>query len=408
MDQSFLERAERPSHVPEDLVQPIDIYYPPGIEHGIHKAWTDLKRRCDRPVVWTPLNGGHWIVLSPPDIYNLYADHENLSNAVTVAPRPKRGVPLGAVSYDPPMHRDFRMLLIDGLSMKSIRPLKPVIRQLAANLIEGFAAKGQCQFISEFAAILPLSIFLKMVDIDLSERERLAEWAQQITHPSEAIDYDDVVLKFWNYLRPIIERRRLNPGDDMISRIATGTIDGRPITELEALGACTHLMIAGLDTVAAFLGFVLKFLAEEPDQRRLLRDNPTLIGEAAHEFLRRFPLVTMIRLAAHDFEIAGVRIKRDDLVALPTMLFNLSDIERADPFKVDFEQPRCPMATFGNGIHRCPGSSLTIVEVQIVLEEWLARIPEFALSDQDAVIFEGGGVGAIKRLNLRWDHTESK
>ena len=398
----MIERAAPPPHVPNDRVVDFDLYDPPAINDGIHAAWLKLRDESAHRAMWTPRHGGHWLVLDGPAINRLYADHELLSSEVTVVPRPAMKAPLGALNHDPPAHRDFRLLLNDGLGAKAVRALEPRIRALAIDLIEGFRLRGHCEFVGEFANVLPLSVFLTMVDIPLDDRAMLMTWVHEITHPSGELDHDAVVVRFWDYLTPIIRERRARPRGDMISDIAAGTVFGRPLTDAEAMGACTHLMIAGLDTVASFVGFVMQHLAQHPDQRRALAADPDLIRPAIGEFLRRFPMVTMIRLVARDFELDGITLRKGDLVALPSILANLDPAIFPAPLAVDFARPTGPTATFGSGVHRCPGSPLARVEVRIILEEWLARIPDFAVGD-GGPRYGGGFVGTIDTLPLVWN-----
>lgn len=399
--------AARPAHVPVERVIDFDLYHPPGIEEGIHAAWLRLRNSTPHAVIWTPRHGGHWIVLSGPEVYRLYADHDVLSNEVSVVPRPAQATPLGALNHNPPEHRDYRMLLNEGLGGRSVRELEPRIRAQTIELIERFQARGSCDFIEEFASILPLSIFLSMVDVPLSDRAMLLSWTQEITHPSGELDHDAIVQRFWDYLLPIVQDRRVNPRGDMISDIAAGSVFGRPLTDAEAMGACTHLMIAGLDTVASFVGFMMKYLAEHPVMRRRLAEQPEEIGSAITEFLRRFPMVTGIRLVARDFQLDGATLRAGDLIALPTILTNLDDHAYSDPLAVDFGRPSGKVATFGNGVHRCPGSPLARVEVRILLEEWLRRIPDFEINPERPVRYSGGFVGTIDTLPLRWTVAKS-
>ena len=394
--------AERPAGLAADRVIDYDLYAPDGIEDGIHAAVLRLRASTPHKLVWTPRHGGHWIVLSGPDVHQLYADHDRLSNEVSVVPPPPNSPPLGALSYNPPAHGEFRALLNRGLGARAVREREPDVRALTVELIEGFRTRGHCDFAAEFASILPLSIFLGMVDIPLTDRAMLQALTHETTHPSPGFDAEEFLQRFWNYLLPLVQARRAAPRDDMISDIAAGTVFGRPLTDDEAVGACMHLMIAGLDTVAAFVGFMMKYLAEHPAQRRRLIDHPAELGPAITEFLRRFPMVTGIRKVARDFTYDGVTLRAGDMIALPTILTNLDDALYPDPLKVDFARPAGKQTTFGNGIHRCPGSPLARLEIRVLLEEWLTRIPDFEIDPDRPVRFAGGYVGTILSLPLRW------
>jgi cytochrome P450 len=197
-------------------------------------------------------------------------------------------------------------------------------------------------------------------------------------------------------------RRRENPGEDLLSKIATTLIDGRPITESEALGAATHLVGAGLDTVASLLGFVMLHLARHPEQRRVLVAEPAKIPAAAQELIRRFPLVVMAREVRADGAYLGTELKKGEMVAIPSPFYNLDPEVYADPLTVDWDRPIKGLCTFGHGVHRCPGAVLGRSELIIVLEEWLSRIPEFEVAAGTEVPVQGGIVAKVLSLPLTW------
>lgn len=394
--------AATPPHVPARLVRDFDLYARPGVERDFHGAWLEFQAQAAEPIVWTARHGGHWILLDGTRVMDAYADFERLSSKVLVVPRPVTPPENGAVSYDPPQHGDFRMLINDGLSPRAVRGIEPQIRELARGLIEGLVARGECELQRDFAEIVPLIVFLRLADLPLADRAMLSAWTKQITHPDGELDHDEVMARFIGYLQPIVAARRGGAGNDMITRIASGTVFGRPIEDAEAIGACAHLMMAGLDTVASFLGFVMRHLAEHAeDRQRLVRDgvSPTAVAE----LIRRFPLVTIMRLARCDLDIAGVTVKAGELVALPSALYNLDEKRFADPLAVDFTRRIDPSCTFGNGVHRCPGSNLARAEVRIILEEWLRLIPDFTVAPDAPPTIAGGFVGTVSALHLRWE-----
>lgn len=189
----------------------------------------------------------------------------------------------------------------------------------------------------------------------------------------------------------------------MLSHVVHAQIDGRTLTPDEALGACTHLMVAGLDTVSSLLGFVMMFLARNPAHRHALAANPARIPGAVQELVRRFPLVIMSRQVRADLTMHGVALKQGDMIAVPSMLYNLDESEYPDPLAVDWERRVPTNCTFGNGVHRCPGAVLGRNEVAITLEEWLKRIPDFSIPEGEDIPVKGGIVATVERLPLRWD-----
>lgn len=392
-----------PAHVPRDLIVDFDVYAPASPGEDFHASWVRFQASAPGPIVWSPRYGGHWIAVRGADILEIHADHERFSSAANTVPPATSRAPLGAIVLDPPDHAPFRAFLDEGLSPRVVRSLEPTVRTLATRLIESLRPHGACEFISEFADILPLTVFLDLVDVPIEDRVMLAGWAAQVTRETNVPVRDAASRSLRAYLRPLVAKRRGNPGDDMISRIACTDIGGRPITDSEAVGACTHLMIAGLDTVSSLLGFVMRFLARNAEHRRALVADPRRIPQAVKELIRRFPLVVMSREVRADTILRGVRLRRGDMITIPTMLYNLDPTVYPDPLGVDWTRPVLTTCTFGHGTHRCVGAPLGQREVTIALEEWLRRIPDFRVPEGDLVGVRGGVVAVLDRLPLAWE-----
>jgi camphor 5-monooxygenase len=391
-----------PDNVPANLVVDFDVYAPAEPGEDFHAAWARFQKSAPGPLVWSPRYGGHWIAVRGEDVMDIHADHARFSSAANTVPQATSRAPLGAITMDPPDHGAFRAFLDEGISPRVVRSLEPGVRALTVSLIEAFQSRGQCDFIAEFADVLPLTVFLNLVAVPLEDRLKLARWASQVTRETNVAARDQASRNLRDYLRPLIAERRAAPGEDMLSRVAMAQIDGRPITEAEAVGACTHLMIAGLDTVSSLLGFVMRFLAGHPEHRRALAREPRRIPQAVKEMIRRFPLVVMSREVREDLELHGVRLRRGDMITVPTMLYNLDESIYPEPLAVDWRRPVLATCTFGHGPHRCAGAPLGQREVVIALEEWLARIPDFEVPPGEAITVNGGVVAVLDRLPLRW------
>lgn len=394
--------ADVPANVPPHLVVDFDVYDPARPGEEFHAAWVRFQKEAPAPLVWSPRYGGHWIATRGRDVFEIYEDHARFSSGMNTVPPATSRKPLGAIHMDPPEHGPFRAFLNEGLSPKVVRELEPGVRSLAIELIEGFKPRGGCEFIGEFADVLPLTVFLRLVDIPLNDRRMLAGWASAVTRETNIAARDHASRSLRDYLTPLIPQRRANPGQDMLSRIATTKVAGRDITDEEAISACTHLLIAGLDTVSSLLGFVMLFLARNPAHRRRLVEEPARMPGAVKELIRRFPLVVMSREVRQDMDFQGVTLKAGDLVTIPTMLFNLDETQYPDPLVVDWDRPVLATCTFGAGIHRCPGAPLGQREAAIALQEWLTRIPEFELDETQPFKVNGGIVATLDRLALRW------
>ncbi|MBI1180229.1 MAG: cytochrome P450 [Alphaproteobacteria bacterium] len=401
--QLLFRKAEVPEHVPPENVIDFDLFAQPSADTDFFEYWKRLQAPGVPDFVWTPCNGGHWIATRGEDIHTIYADHDRFSSRNILLPAERNeAIRVLPTSLDPPEHRPFRSLINHALSPKVVRGLEPSIRELTVSLIEGFRQRGHCEFASEFAELLPISLFLKMVNLPVEDRLKLKALSEQVNRPDGSMTPEEVNQGFYDYLMPVLLERRANPGDDIFSQFLAGSIDGRPMTDAEAFELCMQVLIAGLDTVVSVLGFLMMFLARNAEHRQLLVDDPARIPPAVKEFLRRFPLVAIPRTVIHDMEFQGVRFKEGDLILVPTMLHGLDDRAYQCPLEVDFERRIGIHSTFGAGVHRCPGSLLARAELRIFLEEWLSRIPRFDIEPGRTPKVLYGIVGTVVDLPLVW------
>jgi cytochrome P450 len=162
------------------------------------------------------------------------------------------------------------------------------------------------------------------------------------------------------------------------------------------------LLLGGLDTVTALLGFVAAYLADHPEQCAEIRARGNQLSSVTEELLRRFAIASIARSAARDFELHGVTLKAGDRVLMPTILYNLDEEKFADPTAVNFDRGRINHLTFGSGTHACIGSYLARTELGIFLEEWLSRIPDFEIPPDKRPKSHSGGIDSLEVLMLRW------
>ncbi|TDU23327.1 cytochrome P450 [Panacagrimonas perspica] len=401
-DAPRIEKERIPSHVPEHLVVDFDVYNPTRDANRFHEAFVEFQRATPYPFVWSPHHGGHWVAVRGPDVLALYGDHERFSSRYFFVPVAPAQVSMGALTLDPPEHQPFRAFLNAGLTPKIIGGRSESVRSLAAELASTLAPARGCEFISQMGDVLPLSVFLELVALPTTDREKLGGLAEASTRDPDPDKRVAAMNGLAAYLEPYLNERRGKDGEDLLSRAANADIAGRPITEAEALNAAIHILMAGLDTVSSLFSFVMLFLAQNPEHRRALVEKPELIPAASLELIRRFPVVTMARQARGDFEIEGTVFKEGDMVAIASQFFNLDPSIYERPLDVDWNRPVHKILTFGHGPHRCPGALLGRNELVIGLQEWLKHIPDFTLEKGADVTVCGGTVSKITRLPLVW------
>jgi cytochrome P450 len=396
--------APIPPHIPSRLVFDFDLYHPPVADADYHAAFVRLHEAGVPDIFWTPRNGGHWIATRGVHIAEIFQDHENFSSRMKVVPKdhnPKQ--PLRPITLDPPEHGKYRALIQPFFTVGAIRRLEPIVRKLAADLIESFEPSGQCEFVADFAQHLPIGIFMGMVDLPESDRLPLLELVEQIINPGEK-SKQELFISLNAYVAEKVVARRGSAGTDLITHVANGVIDGELISIADAVSVCALVLIGGLDTVASTLGFIAHFLATHPSECQELSANPNLIEAAINEFLRRFAVTNPGRVVAKDIEFHGVAMKDGDMVVLPTFLHGLDDREFDEPLRVKFDRPSKVNSAFGRGDHTCPGFTLAKLEIRVFLQEWLARIPVFSVKPGEAIGVRAGINGSFFHLPLVWPH----
>jgi cytochrome P450 len=395
--------APVPAHVPPELVYDFDFFAPPGADEDVQLAWKQLHEAAP-DIFWTPRNGGHWVATRAEDILEIQTNHERFSHRVfTLPPDPQqtqRPLPLGV---DPPEHGPYRRIIMPAFLPRVVNAVEATVRELAVELVEELAPRGECEFIEDFARKLPIAVFMKMVDLPFEDREILLPWAEVVVRSSDNAKRREAHANMAGYLAKWVDSRRAQPGDDVISSVVHAKVGDRPITTEETFNLLTLVLFGGLDTVASMLGFICRFLAMHPEHRCELVTHPELQKNAVEELIRRHGVSNTGRYITSDFVHGGVQFKAGDLIQVPNSLFGLDERMNADPTTVDFHREPVRHAAFGNGPHTCPGAVLARREIAVFLDEWLTRIPEFALRPGSKPQMASGHVNGVTQLELVWD-----
>ncbi|HEX7875275.1 MAG TPA: cytochrome P450 [Sphingobium sp.] len=402
-----------PAHVPAEAVYDFDMYFDPALLTDPHERVREMLREAP-PVFWTPRNGGHWVIIGHKENYEASRDTEVFSSelfpsemipAILAAIPGATHLPLPTpINMDPPDHTRFRAPLNAAFSPKAMMARKEEVRALANELIDKVIEQGHCDFIPDIAEPLPVQVFLKLMGLPV---ERMVEFRDLVHEfmapPTGPLDAFLRMRKVADAMRGEIEARREEPRDDLLSLLWRTEIDGQPMTyeTMEDFGVL--LFIAGLDTVINGMGYGIRHLALNPDFQNELRANPKLIVEAAEELLRRYTFTVPTRRIAKDAEFGGWPMKEGDRLMLFLPGADLDKREFAEPEKFDLQRENKVHIAFGVGPHRCLGSHLARIELQVIYEQMLARLPTFRVDDSKPMTFHGGNIIAIDSLPLRWD-----
>jgi cytochrome P450 len=215
-----------PSHVPPERVVDVDFFNLPGASEDIHLAWKRVQDTAP-DIFWTPRNGGHWIATRAADIHEMQIDHTRFSHAEFMLPRTALPFPPVPLNLDPPGHAAFRALISPAFSPTAVRKLSAQAREVAISLIDSLRPRGECEFVGDFAKVLPIVVFLGIVDLPQEDRATLLPWADVIVRSPDPQAKLEANRKIAGYLQQWIERRTREHGDDLISRIAPRSTGGR-------------------------------------------------------------------------------------------------------------------------------------------------------------------------------------
>lgn len=316
--------------------------------------------------------------------------------------------PLIPLQIDPPQHRNYRKLLDPIFAPKQIALLEDQTRALVRDLIAPLADQGHCNFHSAVAEPLPTTVFLQLLGLPVSRAKEFIALKDGIIRPpvtthEERIEYTDRVgQQIYAVLQEAIDERRAEPKDDVLSMFLDAEVDGHRLTNDDILDIGYLFFLAGLDTVTASLDCMLSYLAQHPEHRKQLVEDPSLIQHAVEEMLRwESPVQGVVRITTQDTEIGGCPVAANRVVTV--MLGSANTDERAwpDVDSIDFERPENRHIAFGGGAHRCLGSHLARMELRVALEEWHEAVPDYSIKEGVDLLYSQG-LRAIENLELVW------
>ncbi len=397
--------ALKPAHVPDELVRDFDFYNLPGSDQDIQSAYRDAQLAYPA-IFWTPRNGGHWVATRAEDIVVMQRDFARFSQREVTIPSMPEGFPVQIpIELDPPIHGQYRRTLVQALTPAKLRDLEDVVQQTAAQTAERLVSRGECEFIEDFSKVLPIHVFLSMVDLPIADKSILLPLAEISVRSPDGNERLRAQREMGAYLLDWVVARRERPGDDLLSQLVNTHVNGERISVEEAVNYATLVLFGGLDTVAGMIGLIAKFLAEHEDMRRLLVkniDDEQFLKSAIEELIRRHGISNTARVVIDDMEYKGVFFKQGDKVLPPNLLVGMDDSVNADPLVVDFKREKPVHGAFGNGAHACPGAMLARREIRAFLREWLKRIPDFRVKPGTTPRLVTGQVNGILELHLVW------
>jgi cytochrome P450 len=396
--------------IAEQMARRFDHHDPALAKEGVpQRVYRYLREHC--PFTWSDAYGGFWVASRYADIDQAVREPETFassqgilipdpSDALTPDDRQNRfeigkGVIGPPVAYDLPAHTPIRRKLEPLFAPAVVRQREDYIRSVADEWIDTFIADGRCDVVAQYCAPVPTIVVLNWLGL---HNEDWKVWSDavlnQFSRPGQygpdtsAVDLGKLLLT--------LQDRRENPNDDVITAITQIRIDGEPLHDLEMVALLAQLVFAGLDTTTNATASTLVELYRHPDVRAELArtsDDDRLWASAVEEFLRyTCPIQGFKRTARTETTLAGKTIKPGQRVFMLWASANFDEHEFERPDEIDIRRVANRHMSFGRGIHRCLGSHLARLEVKVMLQQILKRLPDYTIDETGLVLHHDVGV----------------
>jgi cytochrome P450 len=382
--------------------------------------------RREEPVFWSE-SLGVWVVTSYENVCTIAKDAARFSSSVAFKPGPDadplppavlaelmKGFPplMTLVTTDPPVHTQQRALVTRAISRRRPTAFEPLIREIAQELVDAFAANGRVELVKAFSGALPGHFIVELLGLPRDDFAQIDRWMSDGAEISagqkpekQLVEHARGVIAYQRYLAAAIEERRARPRDDALTDIVTGAAAlDPPLGMPELVNIVRQVNLAGYETTAGLLAAAAFELAQNPELFAAARKAPSIIPSIVEEALRvASPVHTMYRTATEDVELGGVQIRKGDSVQIVYLSANHDEQRFEEPDRFDIRRTT-PHVAFGTGIHFCLGAPFARLEGRIALEVLTQRLPNLRLvPDQKLSYFPSATVRRLESLEVMWD-----
>lgn len=407
-------------------MEPVDLFDPATYELGMPHAYFRWLRDHE-PVHWhegRPSRGelagvpeldqpGFWAISRHADVIEVSLDQERFSSErrtsmlIDLPDDRIEQLRLWMINQDAPKHTKLRKLVNQGFTRRMIGDLFAHIEDLAREVVDGVARKGECDFVAGIAAELPLLVIAELVGCPLEDRAKLFTWSNQLVgfedpELSQGTNPNDTMLEMFEYAGELAARRRADPRDDLTSALVHANVDGERLDDLAFNMFFMLLILAGNETTRNAISGGMLALDEHPDAKRRILDDPSLLMTATEEILRYVsPVIAMRRTATCDTEIAGHPVRENDKIVIFYPSANRDDAVFDGPDGFDVARDPNPHLAFGWGPHFCLGAQLARAEVRAMFSELLRRLPDIEVTETPRRL-RSASINSIKSLNVKF------
>lgn len=290
------------------------------------------------------------------------------------------------LSMNPPLHRRYRTLVSQAFTPRSIAKLEPHITTIVNKLIDAVADTGHIDIVTNLSYPLPATVIRELFGVPDADHDYFAQMSDRILMEIEMISLitefpaqDEMAA----YLLPLIEQRRQQPTDDLISSLLNAEVDGEKLSTYDIQATCILVLVAGYETTTSLISNAVFCFTENPEAMDELRENPDLMPGAIEEALRyRAPVSGLPRMTNIDVQVGTTAIPAGNMINVQLASANRDERVFADPERFDIRRSPNPHLGFGHGIHTCLGGPLARLESKIALDTLLKRLPDLQLTPE--------------------------
>jgi cholest-4-en-3-one 26-monooxygenase len=383
------------------------------LEH--HEMFKQLRQQDGLYWQPEPKGTGFWNVVLYDDLVKVNRDAANFSSEVggtsifdfddsnetaTGGPDP-RGVMM--LYMDPPKHTRYRTLVQKGFTPRMIALLEQYLTHRAILIVDNIIERGECDFVEDLAAELPLQAIAEIMGVPQEERRMLFEWSNKLIGTDDpeysGDDGMNATMQLYMYSNELAKKRRADPRDDIVTRLINAEIEGDQLSELEFDMFMLLLTVAGNETTRNTTSWGMWALMQNPEQYKALVEEPEKLDRAIEEILRwATPVYHFRRTALNDMVVRGQEIKKGDKVVMWHTSADRDENQFDDPFTFDIERwPNKHIAFGGGGAHYCLGANLARMELRLIFREILERIPDMRQT-ADVAMLRSNFIGGVKHM----------
>lgn len=413
-------------------LEDINLAFPDLFEQGRHHEAFKVLRR-EKPIHWNEGGDeikGFWSVVRFEDLVAVSRRPDIWSSErgiVFAEPRDEAEATLAAngngkmlITMDPPRHVKLRRLVNKGFTPRAVGAMEAHIREITTDILDDIAARGECDFVTDVAALIPLAVICEMMGVPKSEWALMFQLTNKVLGSGDPEYQTDVpedqrgtneaarltgnmgTMQMFGYFAQQLQLRRAERRDDLVSLLIDSEIDGEHLTDEDILWFCFLLILAGNETTRNAMSGGLLALFNNPGERQRLQNDLSLLPSAVEEIIRYVsPVTHMARVALEDTQIGGVPMKKGERIVMwyPSANRDESVFPDGDVFNIT-RSPNDHIA-FGIGEHFCLGAGFARLELKVLFEQLLTRFPDIAQAGPEERL-RSNFIGGIKHLPVRY------